>query len=654
MNDRASNRPPSVYTRNKDSPEQYFANQEMGSVTPSGTTQIPYDTGNEQPKPSGIFRFGKSVANALNPSVVWQGLTGFLKDKRDHYPLTDNLQQSERKLKTEKEYLDFKNLGFPGMRSASHVHLSFAPQYGEEPAHLIDNSRDSGVELDDRSSGEQKRLDSDGDLEGLVPPTIGRERSASIVSTGRVPRSPRRLTKPSLNSLRTVKSRLRLPSSKPRTDSPSASVLSLHAGLAKKQSHKDLQIQEKLKKIGHLESELEKERQDLRRISDDAPPVPVLSKEKRRNFGPGRLASLPSERILHDEAAREALAKEAGRDTSRVAGASRQPAANLQPSIEVELTQPISTSSKSEAGNAAKRASVHPSFTKKVISKKGKCENLGDLQCQPAPTGDADARSEEQNPSAKKPPGAPSKKYKGKKTEATGSLAFKPRTEELKHVMDEARCQTDMIKHGDDQTLRLTRSVAAEPNRIAVFDPKNVDTAKLLKMRSTKCNAPFGKLSDDVLSLRKEYPTITNDEIISFVNEGRENKQILSKVDLPLGPPSPIKAKTSFMSLAHHDQAEPALLGRPTLFAAAEKIPARTLGKQPPSLDQVKRIDARGPTLRSSSRRGGVDAITVSPAKDRSVPPVPLVPAEMAGERFKAIVDSKDEGETFVWDDDVF
>ena len=356
MNDRPSGRPPSLFTKEELAMEQYHTDQQATTLADSEAQDV-YDAGVERVRPSSMYRFGKVLANVFNPVAVWQGMSGMFKEKPEEVTSADKMILQERQERAEKSYAELKKAGFPGTNGGSGTrHSVDVPSITcqqDENSHI---RRDSGIDVEShRSSAERKRdgmvfdpAVQDALMPPLPPPDI--DRLTSPLPEATPGHKSLRLHKPSFASLKKVKSHLHIPSSKRNSISPAPlqsvetdteNSMSEQSFIRKQPSRKDLQKQQKLyKRVSNLESQLEKARRELQLAVENTPPVPPLSYEGTplpiketstvetdkplpipkmrtrgtlRPFVPGALASLPSERILHDKAAREKLAKESGR-----------------------------------------------------------------------------------------------------------------------------------------------------------------------------------------------------------------------------------------------------------------------------------------------------------------------------------------------------
>ena len=285
MNDKISQRPPSLYIREEVAMEQY-ASANMEDV------DIVYDAGIESNQPSGMFRFGKAITNAFNPVNVWQNLNGIWKEKEKDIQAKPD--RDVLKAKAELKYAELKNSGYKGTQNAT-----ARPESQEVPAIKYEDTddsrpssfRDSGVDVDEyRSSIDRKDSDQfDISTRCLMPPqplTAG-PRSASPfsdASSGR--RSSIRFQKPSLEGLKRVKSQIHLPSiKKHHEDAPSVPLTETDdtagPGLRREASKKDLAKQYKLsKKVSDLENKLDAARRELELSIQQAPPIPDLRRRR--------------------------------------------------------------------------------------------------------------------------------------------------------------------------------------------------------------------------------------------------------------------------------------------------------------------------------------------------------------------------------------
>ena len=119
MHDRASNKPPSPYLGEETAMEQYAATKTV-STRPSVDTNTFYDAGIESSKPSGMYRFGKAIASAFNPSA-WRGFNGIWKEKDKPVVDPGKALMDERREKAQKAYAELKKSGFKGTQGSSRL-----------------------------------------------------------------------------------------------------------------------------------------------------------------------------------------------------------------------------------------------------------------------------------------------------------------------------------------------------------------------------------------------------------------------------------------------------------------------------------------------------------------------------------------------------
>ena len=298
MNDRTSKKPPSPYLGEERVIEQYTTSQSMSNRESVDTTTM-YDAGIESTKPSGMYRFGKAIANAFNPSA-WRGINGIWKEKEKSTPDPSKAILQERGEKAQKAYAELKKSGFKGTQVASkpsNTNDMRAPRYDSGQDSRAPSFRDSAVDLDEYRSSTDNR---DGNEEQSMPapnvPLVSRSTSPMPNTSGR--RSSLNLRTPSFQTLKKATSHLQLPSVKRHSaqSDTSGSSQQIH----KQPSKKDLAKQQRLsKRVSDLETQLEVARRKLEDAMESAPPIEPVEKSTRKPFKPGALPSLPSERILN-------------------------------------------------------------------------------------------------------------------------------------------------------------------------------------------------------------------------------------------------------------------------------------------------------------------------------------------------------------------
>jgi len=712
MHDRASNKPPSVYIREEQAMDRYLSHEGdhlNGSTHPPKHSFPHTSAGIESTKQSGIFRFGKAVASAFNPVNIWQGFNGRRKETQEQSGHAETELLKERQAKAEKAYAELKKRGFKG------THRIVGVRYSTEVPvrkHELDTEaaiatvhRDSGVDVDGyRSSTERKSeghvLTDDDHL--LPPPPIsgfGRSASpASDLSSGK--RSSLHLRTPSLQSLRKARSYFQIPSVKRQSESSalplvldrnvSSPAITNEKAVKKQSSRKDLEKQQKLdKKVSDLETKLDVARRELQlAMGNDAPPP--LSHTGRKPFKPGALPSLPSEGVLHqkdnDGEGEEPTLTEAQTEVSKFLDAAS--AASKARSTHIG-EKPGASSGEREttfAARAAGKAEQQKTANKKKPATRKRKSNGGaddDVRYKPDTDDDDDAEWEAAKTTPNKKPTRPKK---SQKVETEGKPVY---------ADNEAAKGTQHISALGGGIVAKTGSQSGIDSR---FEPETVDRDRILSKRlNAKPDVPFGQLSDDIVNLRKEYPGVTDDELVNYVasllhehkRAGKEEtKGLMAKASLDsvveekentdmadpkidrrqlqqrgqeIAAPTTLrkiyseKTLTQHASVAHPNQPPPAFLGRPRSASPIKKDSKHTLRptSPPPNLDYAKSI-AR-PYVNIDN------AISASPAKDENIPPVPRVPQDWkadirpvkgVGDLGKAL--PKVEKEDYEWPEDVF
>ncbi|KAJ5832651.1 hypothetical protein N7474_000962 [Penicillium riverlandense] len=308
MSDSISEKPPSVFTR---------------EGKPTGSQ-----------RQSGIFRFGKAIAAAFNPFGGWGKTTSPESNKAQAQPQTDALSQAEQ------AYAELKKTGYKGTNKGAyiqsqHVDSNMADQTWESIKENVNCGGDAAaVEGSGRYSTEH-----------------GGDRSTAIMPRRDSGASSKRS---SFQDLRKAK----IPFMKTH-EAPSTAVVSEHNpdqisedseghGIRRQRSKKELSRQAKLlKKVNNLEDKLDRARRELRELTgnEDRTSAPALPSQTQthaqiqsqsqsqpqppsqpqlqpepqpqpktmcmemdpesypRKFVPGALPTLPSERLLDQQAA---------------------------------------------------------------------------------------------------------------------------------------------------------------------------------------------------------------------------------------------------------------------------------------------------------------------------------------------------------------
>ncbi|KAK0255711.1 hypothetical protein LTS09_009381 [Friedmanniomyces endolithicus] len=263
----------------------------------------------------GFFRFGRSFATNFHPVALWNKLWNEARQEL----IRENAEEAERKRRQKEEaeakYAEMKAAGQLGLKQVSnHLLGTREPEASARP-------RDSAVVLDDVKDHTRTTVTGS----QLLPPPRDDFHSHS---GSEVPESKTKHTfksrfafkKPSMSNmkggLKRVASDLNLTAGAGRESSSSISPVKAdfdHSTVKRSSSKFDLRKQQKLsKRVSDLESKLELARRELGDALTEASPKPKLNNKyerfvpnntlKRPRFIPGKLPSLPSERILMAEA----------------------------------------------------------------------------------------------------------------------------------------------------------------------------------------------------------------------------------------------------------------------------------------------------------------------------------------------------------------
>ncbi len=314
MNDKISQKPPSLYTRDEQAMEEYANMNGNGDREMNMDVDMTYDAGIESHKPSGMFRFGKAIANAFKPLTAWQGR---FKEKEKEKEISTSPERNilqERQAKAADAYAELKKSGFKGTQAYRGV--------DDPPAIKVEDMekqkspfRDSGIDMSGEGSSEWTPNDQLIDFTDalLVPPPPQKARASSALSEASSARkTTHHLRKPSLQGLKKAASQIHLSPVKKSSETPPVPSIKVesaseHAllsppglGLRREPSKRDIAKQYKLsKKVSDLENKLETARRQLELSVSNAPPVPDLPPHVgRKPFRPGTLPSLPSERNM--------------------------------------------------------------------------------------------------------------------------------------------------------------------------------------------------------------------------------------------------------------------------------------------------------------------------------------------------------------------
>ncbi|KAF2161227.1 hypothetical protein M409DRAFT_28266 [Zasmidium cellare ATCC 36951] len=328
LNDKPSEKPPSVFTRFERSEsgnliqvdqlmEDYHDGMPMSADSVAATLEyenatrdqrVAEITASRQKKEegSGIFRFGRSLAATFNPVSVWNKLWAEQKEELSR-KAQEEAERKARKAEAEARYAQLKSTGQLGLKPVgvatphdSAVTLNGGSTYREHQRN-VSNGSVVRTSYDDIASQE------------------GSEMPDSDVKQLRSSKSRLHLRRPSLQSLRGGLKRIgsvtNLVGATNRDSSSSVSPAKADIeGSALRKSHSkfDLKKQNRLsKRVSDLEVKLQKARGELEEALVQASPMPQLGNKyqrftpsstiRRPKFVPGALPTLPSERVLFPE-----------------------------------------------------------------------------------------------------------------------------------------------------------------------------------------------------------------------------------------------------------------------------------------------------------------------------------------------------------------
>ena len=637
MNDRASQKPPSVYIRDEEAMDWYMTptgaadrgrNRDIGIVDVDSS----HLAGISSSKHSSMFRFGKAVVNAFNPANVWQGFNGMWKETEEvKPPEKDSLQ--ERQVKAEKAYAELKKSGFKGTKASPELRVSEDiptlryNDIAEVPQETA--FRDSGIDMDGYRSSTEHGKDNQTitPAEGLMPPppARGSGRSPSPMGIiGSTRRSSLTLHKPSFQSLKKVQSHFHLSPTKRGQSEVSLPLSSIEMDikldtnttvqqLRSSPSKKELVKQQKLtKKVSDLETKLDKARRELEGLQEP-------SKLGLKPFKPGALPSLPSERVLNShgisnnpEGARSFVNSNTTKQSGTRQECDMTPQANIQ--LQNELKSSVSRGSLSR-----KRKSSD------ALYRPGRDEDTGDSDFHAA---------------RKTAPNVSSVRSR-KSQMIEGTVTVEP---------VKAKHHRNITPNGPRRisSRKTVDPLPPLPATSKVVDTTQVDQAKLLSMRSVPNDkVPFGKISSDILNLRALYPSLTEAQITDYVGKISEDKKktdhkSLSHQDRPASPflPPPLSASPP------KNRAPPPLVVSPIRTRA--KKAKRGISPPPPSMISPKR-----PASRTECQEDD-DTATINSEVHDTVAPLP----ETLSKTKENVINDKPlpsiQKEDYEWPEDVF
>ena len=674
MNDKVSNPPPSEFTDHDSAMQNYMdgneAEAEGGATSSNDKPAI-------QHKPSGVFRFGKAIANALNPRFVWQGVSGMWRDNQEETGVARSEELEERKAQADKMYQEFSKSGFFAANAAAHAqeHEERAIKIKQEPVDDDDNtfsappSRDSGIALsDNRSSNETKRDDLTVDNPTLntsqdswTAPSLSTPWTSTHTLVNDMaedtPR-PSHKRRPSMSSLKKVASRFNLKGLK-STD-PTSLDHTTERGpspIKKMLSKKDLQKQEKLnKKISNLEAQLLKARQELGSFDhpldvdgyDSAPPLPPLptntpiQAKGPSKFKPSKLPTILSERMIttlvdNNNPMTYSFSSRMNRARS---AAPTSTAAMIEDSLR-------RSERKRRPSSKIIRASTEGPVLKenKPANKKRKSLEALDVQDK------IEAAMIDQGKEHKKAVGRPRKSIKVER-EASPAPSIE-----------------------DNVATKAVPDYTAVTTPDEKFDPSMIDESRILGLRKSASNKPFLSTNEDIANLHMIYPNVEADQLATYMDKrnlapvGFKTSPIQKEVTKPTesdnllfqnGKPTTVLAPPNGSSI-------PAPVSASTTKRTLRRKSSRVFSSPPPGSKPTGISKGPTPSPRRSlsgargsrgNRTSPDSPITVTPSNRDGVPPVPAVPAGLKGKRARlqknTATKSKQHAEWKGWDEDVF
>jgi hypothetical protein len=264
----------------------------------------------------GLFQFGRQLAASFNPATLWQRWWNEPKDE-PMQGASEADEKARQKAEVEARYAEMKKNGQFGFQTVRR-----RPSGVSED---LQTPRDSAIEIDSLQNTRTMSRAS-----GLMPPvddTTSRSESEvpdAATKQNKTLKSRLHFKKPSLSNikddLKRVKSDLNLgAAARQRESSSSVSPVKQdfeNSALKRSQSKFDLKKKHKLsKRVSDLEVKLEQAKKELDEALVDASPAPKLTTKyptfkpsgtlRKSKLVPGKLPSLPSERILMAEQMKE-------------------------------------------------------------------------------------------------------------------------------------------------------------------------------------------------------------------------------------------------------------------------------------------------------------------------------------------------------------
>ncbi|KAL8905654.1 MAG: hypothetical protein Q9207_002500 [Kuettlingeria erythrocarpa] len=607
MNDRTSAKPPSIYIQEEDAMERYHRPASTPDLGLGGSTELEdeknyCDAGIETSKPSGMYRFGKALANAFNPVNVWQGINGIWKDKEQQTPPEKSLLQA-RKARAEKAYAALKQNGFKGTQPFStrtakngYTHLT----NGSGQSDTTDASIRPSIEHINRPRTpaifKHGRPTPASSGEFLIPPftTEPRPPPPSPVSQEKHGRKTSvELRRPSFQSIKKVKSSIQLPSTKRRLPEallpPSEEAVHKQDNaqqLRRQPSRKDIAKQRKLsKQVSDLEGKLAAARRELQLCSNEIPEVPKIPASGRKPFRPGALPSVLSESNM----------KSAESTTHDDSDSDWQPSPARKRRVQSSnQKQPASKPLALDDTTTAKQRRPNPrspGLTGSGRKRKSSGDGTSDTGYQPAGQTSRESDSDVSSSAKRTPRARKSQKLDGSPaSQSKQAVPRQSRASVPKGVLD--------LSSNKQVPLASPLLTFAEP-----LDPTKVDRKRLLAMRSVpKDHLPFGSHLDDIINLQKEFPHCSQKEIDKYLASLWHDPTLKAGLGFEGGhkPVEPLHAQTNSSSPTKSSKGDDLLSD--IRQACKDESPSKKLGRDLSTIDE---------------------AVTANPSKDKSIPPMP-------------------------------
>lgn len=318
LTDKPSDKPPSIFTRAARSVsrdvdqlmQEYHDGVESdqhadadGQKSSTGMHEAT-NTSKKDDGP-GIFQFGRQWAASFLPGGFLRKIWADSKDDAGQQHMQEVGKKAQQRVEAEARYAEMKKSGQLGLRPVSSLGIPMGTG--------LHTPRDSGVEMDGL---EQSRSISQASESLHLPES---ENDIQDTTTKQIKgQKPRmHIKKPSLTNIRSglkrMGSDLNLAATlRGRESSSSLSPVKTdfdNSILRRSESRYDLKKQQKLsKRVSDLEAKLAHARQELNEAFVEASPAPKLTGKyerftpsatiRRSKFIPGKLPSLPSERVL--------------------------------------------------------------------------------------------------------------------------------------------------------------------------------------------------------------------------------------------------------------------------------------------------------------------------------------------------------------------